>query len=121
MHYTKILLNLHRGYFLKQLLTLLSLLMFLIPSVYVGGWLIVSPFHVFLTGSQQEGLKIIGTIISFTMFLIILPNWIKFRWGNDSAFEALGFFRIGHKASKFYKNYCWIRTTIFFKQYLCCT
>mgnify|MGYP001304549990 FL=1 len=34
MHCKLILLNLHRGYFLKQLLTLLSLLMFLIPSVY---------------------------------------------------------------------------------------
>ena len=69
MHCKLILLNLHRGYFLKQLLTLLSLLMFLIPSVYA---------------KKRVGIEIDG--IKFRMANI--ANEVNFRT-TDGSYEDI--------------------------------
>ncbi len=39
---------------------------------------------------EKEKLSLIGTILTFTFFLFLLPSWVKLRWGFHSAFEALG-------------------------------
>jgi len=41
---------------------------------------------------SPQYLSLLGTFISFFLFIILLPNWIKLRWENDHFYTALGLF-----------------------------
>ncbi len=58
------------------------------PFIYFLGWLIISlliyPFPFLSTGKS-----LYGTIITFIIFLLYLPNWSKQSWGRN-LFDVLG-------------------------------
>tara|TARA_Y100000589_G_C27109845_1_gene611739 strand:- start:247 stop:1071 length:825 start_codon:yes stop_codon:yes gene_type:complete len=58
------------------------------PSIYLLGWLIVSilinPFP-----NLNSNKSLYGTIFTFIIFLLSLPNWCKYKWGKD-LFQILG-------------------------------
>ncbi len=49
-----------------------------IPFLYFLGWILASPL-VFL-GIEKEKISLIGTIITFLIFVISLPKWFEVRW-----------------------------------------
>jgi len=62
----------------------------LIPFAYLLGWIIIYPLRIFYSGLDKQSLSLFGTLISFLVFLSLLPNWVRLRWGNDNCFFALG-------------------------------
>ena len=63
-----------------------SLFLFLYPV----GWLIGHFLYLFNRNISSNDLSIIGTIITFTMFLLILPSWGKIRWKTDNLWLSIG-------------------------------
>lgn len=62
----------------------------LIPSLYALGWLSVQPLHLVLQTIPKEKLSLLGTLISFLIFVFILPSWIKIRWGQSRPWQSVG-------------------------------
>jgi len=62
----------------------------LIPFSYLIGWIIIYPLRLFSSDLDQETLSLFGTLISFFLFLSLLPNWVRLRWNNNNFFFALG-------------------------------
>ena len=63
-----------------------SLFLFLYPA----GWLISRFIYLFNRGISPNDLSIIGTIITFFLFLNILPSWGRIRWGNNDLWLSIG-------------------------------
>ena len=63
-----------------------SLFLFLYPV----GWFIGHLFYLFNRNIGSDDLSIIGTIITFTLFLLILPSWGKIRWKTDNLWLSIG-------------------------------
>ena len=63
-----------------------SLFLFLYPA----GWLISHFFTFFYFNISSNSLSIIGTIITFFLFLIVLPSWGRIRWKIDDVWLAIG-------------------------------
>ena len=61
-----------------------------IPFVYLIGWLIVLPFQFFPGSFFRHHLSLIGTIVSFVLFLLLLPGWVAVRWKKIRVWKALG-------------------------------
>ncbi len=53
-----------------------------IPVLYVMGWLISQPLRLIFLKLSNQDLSLIGTIISFILFALLLPSWIQIRWGK---------------------------------------
>ncbi len=70
---------------------LLSTILF-IPVLYMLGWVLVTP--IILLGVDKESLSLIGTIITFLIFLFLLPKWFEIRWGLENTWKLLGLTRI---------------------------
>ena len=66
---------------------LLSTFIF-VPFLYILGWFLAQPF--ILLGIETEKISLIGTIFTFFIFLISMPNWFKFRWGLRNSWQILG-------------------------------
>ena len=64
----------------------LTIFLFLYPA----GWFISHFFYLFNRDIRSSNLSIIGTIITFILFLIILPSWGKIRWKTDNLWGAIG-------------------------------
>ena len=43
-----------------------------------------------MSDTQQDYLSLIGTLISFFLFLLLLPSWIKFRWKELKFSNSIG-------------------------------
>ncbi len=69
--------------------SLLPTLLF-IPILYLLGWFAVQPLSLFGDYFSRDKLSLYGTIVSFLSFLLLLPDWVRLRWGNKSPFKALG-------------------------------
>ena len=83
--------------FLKKNKYIISLLYF--PVIYFLGWIIISiliyPFpKLFLNKSLY------GTIITFIIFLLLLPFWCKYKW-RQNLFQLLGVIKLNKKNSLF--------------------
>ena len=63
-----------------------SLFLFLYPA----GWIISHVFFLFNKDIGSNTLSIIGTIITFTLFLIILPSWSRIRWKTNNIWLSIG-------------------------------
>ena len=63
-----------------------SLFLFLYPA----GWIISHVFFLFNKDIGSNTLSIIGTIITFTLFLIILPGWSRIRWKTNNIWLSIG-------------------------------
>ena len=59
-----------------------------IPFLYFLGWILASPL-IFL-GIEKENISLIGTIITFLIFLISLPKWFEVRWKLNNVWKLVG-------------------------------
>ena len=66
-----------------------------IPFLYIFGWILATP--VLLIGFNKETLSLVGTIITFLLFIFSLPKWFEIRWGNSNTWQMLGINIIGRK------------------------
>ena len=63
-----------------------TLFLFLYPS----GWIISNFFYLFRRDISSNDLSIIGTIITFFLFLILLPSWGRVRWKTNHIWSSIG-------------------------------
>ena len=63
-----------------------SLFLFL----YLAGWIISHFFYLLDRDISMDNLSIIGTIITFILFLIILPSWGRIRWKTNHLWLSIG-------------------------------
>ena len=64
----------------------LTLFLFLYPA----GWIIGHLFYLFKHDISSDSLSIIGTIITFFLFLILLPSWGRSRWKTNQVWLYIG-------------------------------
>ena len=77
----------------------LTLFLFLYPA----GWLVSRLIYFFNRDISQINLSIIGTIITFILFLIILPSWGFIRWKTNNLWVSIGLdFKNKFKAFKYF-------------------
>ena len=69
-----------------QWLPTFTLFLFLYPA----GWIISNSFYFFNRNISSNDLSIIGTIITFFLFLIILPSWGRMRWKTNHLWLSIG-------------------------------
>ena len=59
-----------------------------IPLLYALGWLAAVPLT--LLGLPTDQLSLTGTVLSFGLFLLVMPRWAALRWSEPRPWEALG-------------------------------
>ncbi len=59
-----------------------------IPLLYALGWLAAVPLT--LLGLPMDQLSLTGTVLSFALFLLVLPRWAAMRWSESRPWAALG-------------------------------
>ena len=59
-----------------------------IPLLYALGWLAAVPLT--LLGLPMDQLSLTGTVLSFVLFLLVLPRWAALRWSEPRPWAALG-------------------------------
>ena len=59
-----------------------------IPFLYFLGFVLASPL-IFL-GINKENISLIGTIITFLIFVISLPKWFEVRWELNNVWKLVG-------------------------------
>ena len=69
-----------------QWIPTLTLFLFLYPA----GWIISRFFYLFDRDISSNNLSIIGTIISFILFLAVLPSWGSIRWKTNNLWLSIG-------------------------------
>ncbi len=58
--------------------------------LYPAGWIISQFLYIFNRNISSNNLSIIGTIITFILFLSILPSWGSVRWKTNHLWVAIG-------------------------------
>ena len=66
---------------------ILSTILF-IPFLYILGWILAKP--IFLIDLDNQNISLIGTIITFLIFVISLPKWFELRWGSFNTWKLVG-------------------------------
>ena len=59
-----------------------------IPLLYAMGWLAAVPLT--LLGLPTDQLSLTGTVLSFVLFLLVMPRWAALRWSEPQPWAALG-------------------------------
>ena len=59
-----------------------------IPLLYAMGWLAAVPLT--LLGLPTDQLSLTGTVLSFVLFLLVMPRWATLRWSESRPWAALG-------------------------------
>ena len=59
-----------------------------IPLLYALGWLAAVPLT--LLGLPTDQLSLTGTVLSFVLFLLVMPRWAALRWSEPRPWKALG-------------------------------
>ena len=59
-----------------------------IPLLYALGWLAAVPLT--LLGLPSDQLSLTGTVLSFVLFLLVMPRWAALRWSKPRPWAALG-------------------------------
>ncbi len=70
-----------------QWIPTLTLFLFL----YIAGWIASHLFYLFNPEISSNNLSIIGTIITFILFLSVLPSWGSVRWKTNNLWLSIGF------------------------------
>ncbi len=65
----------------------LSTLLF-IPLLYALGWLTAVPLT--LLGLPAQKVSLTGTVLSFVLFLLVMPRWAALRWSEHHPWKRLG-------------------------------
>ena len=60
----------------------------IIPLLYALGWLAAVPLTLF--GLPDHQVSLIGTVLSFVLFLLVIPRWAALRWSAERPWTALG-------------------------------
>ncbi len=58
--------------------------------LYPTGWFLSYFFYLFNRDISSNNLSIIGTIITFFMFLYVLPSWGRIRWKTKDLWLSIG-------------------------------
>ena len=58
--------------------------------LYPAGWILSHFFYLFDRDISSNNLSIIGTIITFFMFLLVLPGWGRIRWKSNHIWLSIG-------------------------------
>ena len=58
--------------------------------LYPAGWIVSRFFYLFDRDISSNNLSIIGTIISFVLFLAVLPSWGSIRWKTNNLWLSIG-------------------------------
>ena len=83
----------------RQWIPTFTLFLFLYPA----GWIISHFFYLFAREISSNNLSIIGTIITFCLFLIVLPSWGRNRWKTNHLWLSIGLdFKNKFKAIKIF-------------------
>ena len=61
-----------------------------IPLLYALGWLAAVPLT--LLGLPTDQLSLTGTVLSFVLFLLVMPRWAALRWSESRPWAALGIY-----------------------------
>jgi hypothetical protein len=61
-----------------------------VPVLYGLGWVLVQPLAWLGWLPPGEPLALLGTAVSFALFLLSLPAWLAWRWGEGRPWRALG-------------------------------
>ena len=69
-----------------QWIPTITLFLFLYPA----GWFISKIFYLFNRDISSNNLSIIGTIITFILFLSVLPSWGRIRWKTNHLWLYIG-------------------------------
>ena len=72
---------------------------FFIPILYGIGWALSQPL-LLLLNFEKENLSLIGTILTFLLFILLLPYWFYIKRNKSSAWILLGITN-----DKFLKNF----------------
>ena len=59
-----------------------------IPLLYALGWLAAFPLT--LLGLPTDQLSLTGTVLSFVLFLLVMPRWAALRWSEGQPWRRLG-------------------------------
>ena len=59
-----------------------------IPLLYALGWLAAVPLT--LLGLPAEQISLTGTMLSFVLFLLVMPRWATLRWSEAQPWRRLG-------------------------------
>ena len=59
-----------------------------IPLLYALGWLAAVPLT--LVGLPAHQVSLTGTLLSFVLFLLVMPRWAALRWSEPQPWAALG-------------------------------
>ena len=59
-----------------------------IPLLYALGWLAAVPLT--LLGLPTDQLSLTGTVLSFVLFLLVMPRWAALRWSEAQPWKRLG-------------------------------
>ena len=59
-----------------------------IPLLYALGWLAAVPLT--LLGLPAERVSLTGTVLSFVLFLLLMPRWATLRWSEAQPWRRLG-------------------------------
>ena len=59
-----------------------------IPLLYALGWLAAVPLT--LLGLPTGQLSLTGTVLSFVLFLLVMPRWAALRWSEGQPWKRLG-------------------------------
>ncbi len=70
-----------------QWIPTITLFLFLYPA----GWIVSRFFYLFDRDISSNSLSIIGTIVSFILFLVVLPSWGAIRWKTNNLWLSIGF------------------------------
>ncbi len=82
-----------------QWIPTITLFLFLYPA----GWFLSHLSYLFNPDISSDDLSVIGTIISFFLFLIILPSWGRIRWRTNHLWLSIGLdFRNKSRAIKIF-------------------
>ena len=72
-----------------------------IPFLYFLGWILASPL--IFVGIEKENISLIGTIITFLIFVITLPKWFEVRWKLNNVWKLVGIKKTNsNRKSSFY-------------------
>ena len=64
-----------------------------IPLLYALGWIAAVPFT--LLGLSAHQVSLAGTVLSFVLFVLVLPRWAVLKWSTPHPWTALGIGKSG--------------------------
>ena len=72
--------------------------LFFLPFLYLLGWILVQPLYLLPVTFEVSDISLLGTICTFILFLVSLPNWIKIRWKKKEPWHELGLIQSATRA-----------------------